>query len=444
MSLIINNIISEIVDQYENDDNPRPWIVGFSGGKDSTMLLQLVWNAIKNNVPKELRNRAIYVVCNDTQVENPKIAKYVDTVLQKIQDAAPIEEMPVFVHKTKPSLEDSFWTNLIGKGYPAPNNTFRWCTDRLKISPTTRFIVDKIGEEGEAIILLGTRSDESSQRARSIKKNERTGERLRKHPLPHAYVFAPIKDVTIDELWQYLNQVPSPWGANNKELVTMYRNAGGGDCPLVIDTTTPSCGNSRFGCWVCTVVKKDKSMEGMVDNGEEWLEPMLDFRDMLVETRNIREGREKRRRNSFIPVDENDPESWDWGPYTQEYRATYLRKLLEAQKTIQQDYKEPIELITNQELVAIQVNWHRDSIFKYSVAEIYNEVFGTSYLKKDFDDRTVFEKDLLKENCIPEDFQLIEELLDIQKTKTLLRNKMGLQNDIERHIERHSTGTLPS
>jgi DNA sulfur modification protein DndC len=441
MSLEINDITKEIIDQYLNDENPRPWIIGFSGGKDSTMLLQLVWNAIKNLDPA-LRARTIYVVCNDTQVENPTIAKYVDNVLIKIQDTAPKEDMPVFVHKTRPTLEDSFWTNLIGKGYPAPNNAFRWCTDRLKISPTTRFILDKIGEEGEAIILLGTRSDESSSRARSIRKNTRTGERLRKHPLPNAYVYAPISDVLVDDLWQYLLQVPSPWGANNKELVTMYRNASGGDCPLVIDTTTPSCGNSRFGCWVCTVVKKDKSMEGLITSGEEWLEPMLDFRDMLVETRNIREGREKRRRNSFMPVDENDPDSWDWGPYTPQFRANYLKELLQVQRTIQDEYEQPIELITNQELVAIQVNWHRDSIFNFSVAEIYNQVYGTEYRKKDFDDQSVFEKELLKENCSEKDFRLIEELLEIQKSKTILRNKIGLQNDIERHIERHLNGLV--
>lgn len=428
------DIESEITSQYLDDDNPRPWIVGFSGGKDSTMLLQMVWYAIKK-IPAELRRRTVYVVCNDTLVENPKVASYVDNVLDKVQLAAAEQSMPVFVHKTKPSLEDGFWINLIGKGYPAPNNSFRWCTDRLKINPTTRFILNKIGEEGEAIILLGTRSDESSQRAKSIKNNERSGERLRKHPLPNAYVFAPIKDVGIDDLWQYLLQVASPWGANNKELVTMYRNAGGGDCPLVIDTTTPSCGNSRFGCWVCTVVRKDKSMEGLVENGEEWLEPMLDFRDLLVETRNLREAREERRRNDYRGVDDDNPA--EMGPYTPDYRAKYLQELLRAQRSIKEDFGEDIELITNQELVAIQVMWHRDAIFNHSVADIYNGVYGTHLKGTDFDDTEVFEKELLKENCKDKsDFNLIGELLEIQKSKTLLRNKVGLQNDIERRIDK--------
>lgn len=201
MSLNIKFIEGEIVDQYLYDENStRPWIIGFSGGKDSTMLLQLVWTAI-SKLDGILRQREIHVVCNDTLVENPKIVQNIKSTLAKIQKAAAEQDLPIFVHQTTPRLEDTFWVKLIGKGYPAPNNTFRWCTDRLKINPTTQFILDKVNEKGEAVILLGTRSDESATRAKSIKKHEIKGSRLRKHVLPNAFVYAPIKDVTIDELW---------------------------------------------------------------------------------------------------------------------------------------------------------------------------------------------------------------------------------------------------
>src|SRR5262249_35821584 len=158
---------------------------------------------------------------------------------------------------TIPKLEDTFWVNLIGRGYPAPGTMFRWCTERLKINPTTRFITERISEAGEVVILLGTRSAESANRAKSIKRHKMEGRRLRKHILPSAYVFAPISDIATDDVWQYLTSVPAPWGGRHHQLLTLYKNANGGDCPLVIDTSTPSCGNSRFGCWVCTVVKKD-------------------------------------------------------------------------------------------------------------------------------------------------------------------------------------------
>lgn len=421
---MISKIEKEIIDQYLYDENPRPWIIGFSGGKDSTMLLQLTWNAI-NKIPNQLRTREIYVVCNNTLVENPKIIKYTDDVLVKIEKAAMEKSLPIYVVKTTPKLEDSFWVNLIGKGYPAPNNAFRWCTERLKISPTTEFIKSKISEVGEAIILLGTRSEESSKRSASMKKYEVEGQRLRKHILANAYVYAPIKDVKVGELWQYLNQVPSPWGANNKMLNMLYRNANGGDCPLVIDDTTPSCGNSRFGCWVCTVVSKDKSMDALIENGEDWMEPLAELRDMLVEYRNDPEWRQQFRRGGAEGI----------GPYTIEKRAYILETLLKAQKEVNE--QEPdLSLINYQELVAIQVTWYRDNFFKHSVADIYNKVYGTRLTDHDFKDHLIFEKEILKEECAenPAHYQLINEMLELQKAKTILVKARGLQNDLENRL----------
>ena len=439
MALDLKFLQEEIIDQYLNDENPRPWILGFSGGKDSTMLLQLVWLAIRKIDPI-LRNRHVYVVCNDTLVENPRIAKFIHVTLDHIQKAAAAEGMPISVQQTNPRLEDTFWVNLLGKGYPAPNNTFRWCTDRLKIDPTTQFIKSKISEIGEAIILLGTRSDESTTRARSIAKHESyvKSDRLRKHLLPNAFVFAPIKDVETDELWTYLLQVNPPWGGTHRDLITLYRNASGGDCPLVIDTTTPSCGQSRFGCWVCSVVKRDKSMEALIDNGEEWMEPLVEFRDMLVDYRNDRSWRQMWRRNQ----DEDAADENNWGPYLPEKRAFMLEKLLQAQKEVQQEDPNLI-LINYQELVAIQVTWHRDSIFDYNVAEIYNAVYQTQMSKEEFSDEQVFEKDLLKQVCeSEEDFKLINELLELQKSKIILVNKYGIQSDLDNHLTNNANKRL--
>lgn len=429
MSLNISHLENEIIDQYLYDEHAtQPWIIGFSGGKDSTMLLQVVWNALKKIEPI-LLTRRIYVVCNDTLVENPRIVKFINKTLKKIQQEANLNGFPITVEQTTPKLEDSFWVRLIGLGYPAPNRFVRWCTERLKINPTTRLITEKIGENGAAIILLGTRSAESSNRAASISRHEVKGQRLRKHQLPNAHVYAPIKDVTTNELWQYLNQVSPPWGGSHKELVTLYRNANAGDCPLVIDVTTPSCGHSRFGCWTCTVVNKDKSMEGLIDNGEEWMQPLADIRNFLIETRdNPEKWREKRRRNGDI--DENL-----WGPYKFETRVEILKRILEAQKVIQES--EGIELITHQEMVLIQYHWYRDNFFKTQVSQVYNRIFKNQIDMTKQEEKFNQESDLLKQSCRqePKDVQLIQELLALQKTKTLMIRKRGLQADIERRIE---------
>lgn len=431
MALNLQFIENEIIDQFIYDESSRPWIIGFSGGKDSTMLLQVVWRALKKIDPIILNQRRIYVVCNDTMVENPRIVKFIKKTLTKIQSAAVDQNLPITVHETTPPIEDSFWVRLIGLGYPAPNRFVRWCTERLKINPTTHFIKERIGEQGEAIILLGTRSAESSNRAKSIAKHARKGKRLRRHQLQSAYVFAPIKDVTTNEVWQYLNQVPPPWGGTHKELVTLYRNANAGDCPLVIDETTPSCGNSRFGCWTCTVVNKDKSMEGLIENGEEWMQPLSEIRDFLVETRdNPEKYRDRRRRNGEIK--ENI-----WGPYLFETRAEILRRILKAQRDIQ--HEEGAELITQQELVLIQYHWFRDSFFETKVSDIFNEVFRNNIDMSKQEEKQREEEELLAKSCgeEPKDLKFIMDGLALQKTKTLLMRKRGLQADLENRLDQH-------
>jgi DNA sulfur modification protein DndC len=162
-SMRVRAVVDELKDQYmEADTNCRPWIIGFSGGKDSTVLLMLTWIAIQELRDEgiELR-RSVYVVCNDTMVENPVIEEYVTTVLFEIGKAAQEQHLPVQVVTTTPQLEDTFWSCVIGKGYPVPNNAFRFCTEKMKIKPTSKFITDQVVADGEAIVLVGTRLTES-------------------------------------------------------------------------------------------------------------------------------------------------------------------------------------------------------------------------------------------------------------------------------------------
>ncbi|MGJ8733734.1 MAG: DNA phosphorothioation system sulfurtransferase DndC, partial [Cellulophaga sp.] len=321
----IEGIIDEIIDQYAYaDTSDRPWIIGFSGGKDSTVLLTLVWIAlqrIRKDMPFPFQlKRKVYVVCNDTMVENPIIANYVEDVLAIISESARDQDLPIFVQKTTPKLEESFWVNVIGKGYPVPNNAFRWCTDKLKIRPTSNFLLEQIDEKGEAIVLLGTRYEESVTRERSMKKHEVTGSRLSRHQTTtNTYVYSPIKDMYLEEVWYVINTVKSPWGFDNSILFKIYADASADDyeCPtVVVNKEHTSCGQSRFGCWTCTVVKTDKSMTALVDKGQNWMQPLLDFRNRLVENRNLTENRSNTRRNGQEAVRED-------GSFNGNYNAQY-------------------------------------------------------------------------------------------------------------------------
>ncbi len=438
----INGIIDEIIDQYAfADKSDRPWIIGFSGGKDSTVLLTLVWIALERiretfDPPFQLK-RPVYVVCNDTMVENPIIANYVEGVLAKITEAARDQNLPIIVKKTTPKLEETFWINVIGKGYPVPNNSFRWCTDKLKIRPTGNFLLEQIDERGEAIVLLGSRYDESATRERSIRKHEVTGSRLSKHQTTgNTYVYAPIKELMLEEVWYIINTVPSPWGFDNSILYKIYADASADDyeCPTVVTNKEhSSCGQSRFGCWTCTVVKTDKSMKALVNNGQEWMLPLLEFRSRMVEGRNISENRMSTRRNGQPAVREDGTFN---GNYTPTYRYQILKDLLTVQKEIQKE-RPYVVLINNQELIAIQVIWTRDGIFEYNVGSLYKEIYNKDIQTNSVQSLDATERRIMKEVCGEdlEYYDLIDNLITLQKTKSLMISKYGLHNDVENRIE---------
>lgn len=441
----ISGVINEITDQYMYaDDLHRPWIIGFSGGKDSTVLLTLVWIALRRiredvNTPFQLK-RPVYVVCNDTMVENPIITAYVEGVLAKIETAARDQDLPIFVKKTTPKLDESFFLNVIGKGYPVPNNSFRWCTDKLKIRPTSSFLHEQIDEKGEAVVLLGTRYDESQSRERSMKKHERKGSRLSKHATDvNTYVFAPIKELYLEEVWYIINTVESPWDFDNNILYQIYADASADDyeCPTVVTNKDhKSCGQSRFGCWTCTVVKEDKSMKALVNNGQEWMAPLVTFRNDLVNERNVHESRmPKGRKGNDAVIDGRNT-----GPYYPWYRAKKLRQLLAIQFEMQKEHPE-VTLITNQELIAIQVTWNRDGFFDKHVGEIYREVYNKDISTNNMKSLGQTERRILKDVCEdkPEFYHLIDNLIDLQESKTLLISKYGLHNDVEKQIERFVT-----
>ena len=437
MSKRTDLIIDELVDQYlEDDRNNRPWIIGFSGGKDSTVLLTLVWLAllkIRDNDLNYKYKRPVYVVCNDTMVENPIIEEYVNNILVIIEKAAKEQKLPIIVKTTTPQIEDTFWCCVIGKGYPVPNNSFRFCTEKMKIKPTSTFITNQVVANGEAIILIGTRLSESQQRAKSIKKHDIKGHRLSKHPLnPNTYTYAPIKELMLEEVWWIINAIPSPWGFDNQILFKIYLDASADDyeCPTVVTNDSHrSCGQSRFGCWICTVVKEDKSMSALIKNGVKWMQPLLDFRNRLVENRNISENRNETRRNGQLAVDET---GHNMGNYTMEYRIQLLRELLTIQKDTQQ-YRSSIDLITSQELIAIQVMWYRDGNFSTTINDIYNSVYGYDLQN---DNISLQERLLLEKSCnSPAHYSLIQELLALQKNKVLLMKKYGLQTDLEARLD---------
>ena len=444
----IDAVMAEIRELYAADS--IPWVVGYSGGKDSTAVLQLVWVALQK-LPAHERSKPIYVISTDTLVENPIVSLWVSKSLERMEEEAGRQELPLTAHKLTPAAESTFWVNLIGRGYPAPRPKFRWCTERLKINPSTRFISSVVQEHGEAILVLGTRKAESAARARVMERFEKARVRDRLSPngsLPNSFVYSPIEDWTNDDVWLFLMQVANPWGYNNKDLLTMYQGAtAGGECPLVVDTSTPSCGDSRFGCWVCTLVEKDKSMQAMIQNDEEkeWMLPLLKLRNELDPPKTAeadRPLRDFRRMSGAVQLFNDRPIP---GPYKQGVREDWLRKVLAAQEHIRERGPEEVrdlQLITLEELEEIRRIWVVEKHeIEDSLPGVYESATGTPYPGGCLDDNLVMgaaEMELLRELCGEEElhFQLTRELLSIEKQHKSMLRRAGLFNAIEQAFYR--------
>ncbi|WP_282158731.1 DNA phosphorothioation system sulfurtransferase DndC [Shimia thalassica] len=440
--LNIAAIRKHICSVYLSDD--RPWVIGYSGGKDSTCALQLIWGALQE-LPAADRQKPVFVLSSDTLVETPIIVNYIDETLAAINAAAVAQDMPISAQKVVPEISDSFWVNLIGRGYPAPSKRFRWCTERLKIDPANAFIKNRVAEYGEVVMVLGVRSSESATRAQVMSLHKIDGTALSRHStLPGAFVFTPIEAFNVDDVWSFLLQNDSPWGSDNRDLLAMYRNAQAGECPLVVDKQTESCGNSRFGCWVCTVVTKDKAMEAMVENGEEWLEPLLDLRDELAETQDPerkREFRDFRRRDGSVTF-VGEAETPIPGPYLFDYRKEILRKLLKAQKLVNENAPpgEKTALIQDEELREIRRLWRSEQgDWGDAVSEIVKETTGRE-LPIDGSDSYEFQAndaDVLSDVCNAHSLppRLLAQLLEAERSVRGLKRRTLIHRKIANILE---------
>jgi DNA sulfur modification protein DndC len=423
-----------------------PWVVGYSGGKDSTAVLQLTWMALAG-LPAGQRTKPVHVISTDTLVENPVVAAWVTHSLDILADAAGQQDLPITPHRLTPSVTDTFWVNLIGRGYPAPRPKFRWCTERLKIKPSNRFIRDVVRSHGEAILVLGTRKAESSGRSHRMTALESRRVRDLLSPndsLPNCLVYSPIENWSNDDVWTFLMQRPNPWGYSNKELLTMYQGASpDGECPLVVDASTPSCGDSRFGCWTCTLVDKDKSMSAMIQNdGEkEWMLPLLDLRNDL-DVADDRHLRDFRRMNGSVQLFHDKPIP---GPYTQAAREQWLSRLLEAQAWIRAngpDYVCSLELITMAELEEIRRIWVVDKHeFEDRVPVIFETTMGEPYPGPQLDEHLPLGPDTAEilRSVTGDDrlhFELVRELLDIEQRHRAQARRAGLFESLEKALRR--------
>jgi DNA sulfur modification protein DndC len=330
----------EIIEEEYNASS-LPWSLGYSGGKDSSALLKLVVNALLN--VKHPKKNVSVIYC-DTGVEIPIITEYVRNTFAAFKEEIQSLKLPIFPEIVEPKIENRFFVKVIGLGYPTPTNKFRWCTDILRIKPIQNQLKNRINN----VVLIGVRRGESIERDKIIYSNHTD------HPyylnqvnFPNVKIFAPILDYNVEDIWSILRSHKKPESINSPKLEMIYTQAGEDQSDFK-DLSSNALQKGRFGCWTCTVVRKDKAVQNLITNGHTSLVPLLDFRNWIYIIRDNHEYRCKHRRNGA-----KGP-----GPFTLEARELILRKLIKAQTD------SGYTLITDSEIEFIRSLWYQDKMDK--------------------------------------------------------------------------------
>lgn len=316
----------------------KRWVITYSGGKDSSAALKIVLTAAKRILTQLPQIDIVYC---DTGVEGILPDRHAKTSLAKLEAELAEEALPVSIRILKAPVGNRFFVKIIGRGYPPPNTFFRWCTKNLRIRPVTEYLSSQGSRD--AIVVTGMRLGESAQRDRYIRANRQGYWLDQNEGGKGQLLFCPIIDFSTEDVWDLLFASDFPTSLPGNEVWGLYKDSSG-ECPVIREPEPPPCGKGRFGCWTCTVVRRDKSSEFMIAAGHDELRPYLEFRSWLVSIRNQEDFRWAYRRNG----------SKGMGPFTLAARALILSRLQSLEECVGRN------LVDSEELTEIFRLWELD------------------------------------------------------------------------------------
>lgn len=292
---VIESIIA-VMSQY------KVLTVGYSGGKDSSVLLDITIKAMQIALKRGISTPILIVHTNNTGVENPEIRMYVQDEFCKIKDFSNNQNLDILLSVGLPSLTDHWAVSILsGRKIPTyPDKSTADCSIDYKIKPGSKAIKKHLTKFGlnlsDNLFLLGTRLDESTKRKSNmeargeshltIAKNSKTGDS-----------FAPIAMFDDELVWGYLiacstdkhmrNGTPMRGFSDFEETNRIYADAQEEGCHLFGDGSAPrkGCG-ARHGCWSCTKVSDNQSLRAMIENDEKYhyMRSTLNVQKFLIAT----------------------------------------------------------------------------------------------------------------------------------------------------------------
>jgi DNA sulfur modification protein DndC len=367
----IDTIISTLKDYYENDD--KPFACGFSGGKDSSVMMDLV---VKMLMQIDNPTKPVFVQFSDTLLEMDNTISQIHKTLDDLEAFAKTHNLPIIVKRVRPITSETLLSLIIGKGYQIATEA-RYCTDRLKIRPQMR-LADEFRDlyPNGMFAIVGSRRSESRERADRL-ENKTINGMLKTHDTPLWSMLTPIEHLSDDDVWSYLFTQSSSW-VDDVALFQSYKDASGdGDeCRTMLEGESgkeSKCKlSARYGCWLCFKMHgRDVALQNLGQKFS-YMKKQEAFRNWLYKEgigwKNRRNYRNDNQGNKIYDVGNHRDGMVMPSGYTMEFRKEVLTRLWKLSQEIKSERGS--DLITYEELVFIQNEWIKEGDVNLGVEAI--------------------------------------------------------------------------
>ena len=249
--------------------------IPYSSGKDSSTIVNLTVSVaaelIKEHGPDCMS--PLTVINADSKVENPEITAQLNKDILDLKSFCSTHHIPLSFHQSTPALGSEWIVKILsGRNLPVFSNRInRDCSIDLKILPMKRLEKKLLGEickkHGEPVTLLGTRFAESSGRTERMEARGESADKIWHDPISGS-MLSPIANWNDQMVWDYIAAVSAGRETGFTDFIGLTRlyidgsEKSQGD----LGNNIPSC---RFGCCLCTVLSRDRSMDNLLNNNPE-------------------------------------------------------------------------------------------------------------------------------------------------------------------------------